>query len=109
MAERRDGAFEMSLQLGSEAARANTSTKGIDGICPALKLAMLASMRSASKRTATSNSNPAVTAAPAEGVCAAANSSRPVSRSTPNVPGAHSRPSTAARTVPETGFLISRR
>ena len=56
MAERRHLAPEMGKQRLGIVCHSRTSTSGIDGICPALKLARLIDSCSASKRTGTSNS-----------------------------------------------------
>ncbi len=70
-AEMRRPAVEPRLQLRIDRAhQTRTSTTGIDGISPAAKPARLAVIRSLSKRTGTSNSNPAVTTAPAAGAAA---------------------------------------
>src|SRR5690606_397258 len=71
----------------------NTSTSGMDGICPAPNLTREAESRSQSKRTGTSNEKPAVTAAPAAGAAASATS--PVRQSTAKPSPASSAPSTA--------------
>src|SRR5690606_20631075 len=59
-------AIEARLQERIDPAhQTRTSMTGIDGISPADRLARLAVIRSVSNRTGTSNSNPAVIAAPA--------------------------------------------
>ncbi len=54
------------------------STMGMFGMAPCSKPDRLTSSRSVSKRTGTSNSNPAVTASPAAGIWPATNVTRPV-------------------------------
>ncbi|MNE10053.1 hypothetical protein D3C80_1027500 [compost metagenome] len=73
-------------------------------IRPAPKLSSVTSIRSASNRTGTSKTNPAVTTAPKAG--AAVSVTTPVAASTMNP--AVSTPPTATRTDPSTGFLIRR-
>ena len=64
-------AVQPRLQLRIDRAhQTRTSTTGIDGISPAANPARLAVIRSLSKRTGTSNSNPAVTGAPSAGAAA---------------------------------------
>lgn len=70
-AECRGPSRKPRLQVrGNRAHQTLTSTTGIDGISPAENPARLVWMRSVSKRTGTSNSNPAVTCLPAPGAAA---------------------------------------
>ena len=96
------------LHLAHGAER-RTSTIGMLGMAPCWKPVSEISSRSVSNRTGTSNSKPAVTAAPAAGRCPGRNVTTPVAVSTVNcVSAIFSMPATATRTVPDTGFLISR-
>src|SRR5690606_12763906 len=81
-----------------------TSTSGIAGTRAASKPAVSMSSRSVSKRTGTSNRNPADTATPASG--AAEKVTIPVSASTAK--SWVSIPPSAARTLPATGLVIGR-
>ena len=85
------------------------SISGILGTSPAAKADRSISRSSVSKRTGTSNSNPAVTAAPVGGTLGAAKVTSPVAASQAKaVPAASSAPFTATRTVPATGLAIGR-
>src|SRR5690606_6271293 len=105
--KRGGAAFEMGGEAGIQRPHSCTSTSGMAGASAASKLVSSTSSRSLSKRTGTSNRNPAVTASPAAGE--ASSVTRPASPSTLNSAGPSSTLSTATRTEPATGLVIGRR
>ena len=89
MADGRRLAGEMGGEARRQVSQGSISTSGMAGMRPALKAVRSTSMRSTSKRTGTSNSKPAVMAAPSAGTAPAAKVTRPVAGSTATSGGGH--------------------